>query len=120
MRRVAACQHGGCANETEVPADAQEDERHKEMFQINAHKRHSASTCEDQQAKCHDLFRAMACDQVTSEEARYIHRQNMGCDNIACDKLELITHGSCGHNAFNPSGDLCFAANTTADDGQRC
>ncbi len=90
------------------------------MFQINAHKRHSASTCEDQQAKRHDLFRAVPRDQVAREEAGHIHCQNVGRDNIACDKLELITHAPCGHNAFNPGGDFCFAAHATADDGQRC
>ncbi len=74
---VRGGQHGGGSDEAKVPANAQQDQRDKEILKLNTHHRHSPGSGKDHQPKGHHLLGAVTGDEMARKERWRIHGQHM-------------------------------------------
>ena len=82
FRALCAGQHGRGADEAEVPSEAQQDQRQKEILQLEPRHGDGSGCGKDRQAQGYDPLTSKARDQVAGEERRRIHRQHMRRDDI--------------------------------------
>ncbi len=80
-RRIGCGQHGGAADEAEIPAKAQKNEGDGKIPELDVENANHAGGKQQNHADGNDPFNAPGLDQVTGEKAGHEHGQHMPLNN---------------------------------------